>query len=45
MIMLIAAVVGLAFGAVAEFEANGRNWAGWGVIALALGHILSNLNS
>lgn len=43
MIALILAIVALVFGIVSEVEGNGRNWAGWGVIALAaiviLGHV------
>jgi hypothetical protein len=33
--MSIGYVVALIFGIVAVVEANGRSWAGWGVIALA----------
>lgn len=32
---LILGVVALVFGIIAVIEANGRNWAGWGVIVLA----------
>lgn len=33
---LVLAILAFVFGLVAVVEANGRNWAGWGVIALAL---------
>ncbi len=33
---LILAILALIAGAVAVLEAGGRNWAGWGVIALAI---------
>lgn len=34
-VTLILAIAALVLGAVAVVEANGRSWAGWGVIALA----------
>ena len=34
-VTLLLAIVAIILGAVAVIEANGRNWAGWGVIALA----------
>lgn len=36
-------IFALVAGAVSEFESNGRNWAGWGVVALALIVVLSTL--
>ena len=35
-IIIVLAVLALIAGVVAVFEAGGRNWAGWGVIALAI---------
>lgn len=40
---LILLVIGLVFGIVAVIEANGRSWAGWGVIALAAALLLPRL--
>lgn len=34
-VTLILAIAALVLGAVAVVEAQGRNWAGWGVICLA----------
>lgn len=39
-IHLILAVIALALGIVAVIEANGRSWAGWGVIALAVSQLI-----
>lgn len=36
----ILAVVALVFGIVSEVEDNARNWAGWGVIALAVSQLI-----
>lgn len=43
MIGLILAIAALILGIVAVVEANGRAWAGWGVIALAVIHLLAQL--
>ena len=40
---LLLAVVALIFGIVAVIEANGRSWAGWGVICLAALLLLGNV--
>ncbi len=40
---LVLLIVGLIFGIVAVVEANGRNWAGWGVIAIAAALLLPKL--
>lgn len=32
---LALAIAALVFGAVSEFETNGKSWPGWGVICLA----------
>lgn len=40
---LILAIVALIFGIVAVVEAQGRSWAGWGVIALAAIHLVGLL--
>lgn len=40
--LTIAAVVALIIGAIAEFQSNGRDLAAWGVIALAVGILLSH---
>ncbi len=39
--MILAAFVALFVGALALFEARGRDWAAWGVVALAVGHLLT----
>lgn len=43
MVMLIAAVIGLVFGIIGIVDGGTRNWAAWGVIALSVGHIVSQL--
>lgn len=43
MVMVIAAVVGLVFGIIGVVDGGVRNWAAWGVIALAVGHLSSQL--
>ena len=40
-IALVLAIVALVFGIIAVVESRGRNWAGWGIIALAAIHILA----
>ena len=40
---LVLALVALILGIVAVVEARGRSWSGWGVIALAVLHLLGNL--
>lgn len=40
---LILAVIALILGIVAVVEARGRNFAAWGVIALAVIHLLGNV--
>jgi hypothetical protein len=39
-ILVVAAIIALVLGVIAEIEAQGRNWAGWGVVALAVGILL-----
>jgi uncharacterized membrane protein (DUF441 family) len=41
--ILIAIIVGLVFGIVAVVEAQGRNWAGWGVIAITIALLIWRL--
>jgi len=41
--ILIAIIIGLVFGIVAVVEAQGKNWAGWGVIALAVAGLIWRL--
>ncbi len=41
---LVLGVVALVFGIISEVEGNFRNWAGWGVIALAAIVILSHVS-
>jgi hypothetical protein len=40
---LVLGIVALVFGIVAVIEANGRSWAGWGVIALAAIVVLAHV--
>ena len=40
---LVLALVALVLGIVAVVEARGRSWAGWGVIALAVLHLLGSV--
>jgi hypothetical protein len=44
MIALVLAVAALILGIVSVFEANGRSWAGWGVICLAAIHLYGVLS-
>lgn len=39
MLVTILAIAALILGIVAVVEAQGRNWAGWGVICLAVLHL------
>ena len=43
MIVLILAIAALILGIVAVVEARGRSWAGFGVICLAVIHLLGSL--
>lgn len=40
LIELILVIAALVFGVVAVVEARGRNWAAWGVVALAVAALL-----
>ncbi len=35
-VQLVALIVAAVFGVIAVIEANGKSWAGWGVLLLAL---------
>lgn len=43
MLTLALAIVALVLGIIGVVEARGRNWAAWGVIALAALHLLTSL--
>jgi hypothetical protein len=42
-IELVLGIVALVFGIVSEVESNAKNWAGWGVVALSIIVVLTNL--
>jgi len=42
-IELVLEIAGLVFGVVAVLEAQGRSWAGWGVICVAVALLLPRL--
>lgn len=42
MILVIAAIIALVVGLIAEFQSQGRDLAAWGVVALAAGILLEH---